>query len=146
MAACEAPGMRLRWNGGACVCVCENLGQQCLCLTCKQEQKVIPACTHLACRGGGGADSRFNEHFKDQLLPRLFSSLCTKSCTYTAQRSSLLMESTFSGATQRSRGNLYRCGTVAVPRGHLFRKTLKWIHLKPMLNITQPQATVQSTY
>lgn len=36
-------------GGGFCVCVSVNLGQQCLCLTCKQEQKGIPACTHSAC-------------------------------------------------------------------------------------------------
>lgn len=30
--------------GGDC---CVNLEQQCLCLTCKQDHKDIPACTHL---------------------------------------------------------------------------------------------------
>lgn len=114
--------MRLRWNGGACVCVCENLGQQCLCLTCKQEQKVIPACTHLACRGGGGADSRFNEHFKDQLLPRLFSSLCTKSCTYTAQRSSLLMESTSAGLHREAEETFTAAEQLQCPEDIFFVK------------------------
>lgn len=38
-------GCRGSDSGGGGLCV--NLGQQCLCLTCKQEQKDIPACTHL---------------------------------------------------------------------------------------------------
>ena len=80
--------MRLRWKRGlfvcVCVCVCES-GTAVFVFNLQTRTKSHP-CVHTFRVSRGGTDSRFNEHFKDQLLPRLFSSLCTKSCTYGTEK------------------------------------------------------------
>ena len=95
--------MRLRWKGVCvcvCVCVCVNLGQQCLCLTCKQEQKVIPACTHFACREE--AQTRGLTNISRTNCYGGSSHLCAPKAALKAQRSSLLDGKHFSEAIQRA--------------------------------------------
>lgn len=67
MAACEelGPGCRGSDSGGGGGFVCVNLGQQCL--TCKQEQKDIPAHTHLHVQRKN-TDAQFNMNFSSREL------------------------------------------------------------------------------
>lgn len=129
-------GCRGSYSGGGWGGRCVNLGQQCLCLTCKQEQKDIQ-CVHTGCISEETQTCGFT-HISRTNCYRGLLVFVHKQAAHKTQRTSLLIKEHCQEAIHtESRETFTTAKQLLCPKDSL-QNILKWIHLKLVSNITEP--------
>lgn len=90
---------------------------------------------HTVCMFRRHTDSRFNAHFKDQLL-QTPARICAQKAAHKAQKTSLLIKSTAVRLYTQSVEKTFNTAKQLQCPEDIFHQTLKWIHLKLVSNIT----------